>query len=50
MTNIATDNPGANYQNFVTEIIDIVHHHRIQAVRIVQSYTYQIVLGDRRTY
>lgn len=42
MTNIATNNPEANYQNFVTEVIDLVQHHRIQAVQIVQSYTNQL--------
>lgn len=42
MTNIASNNIETDYQNFVTEIIDLVKHHRIQAVQIVQSYTNQL--------
>ena len=42
MTNIALNNIETDYKNFVTEIIDLVQHHRIQAVQIVQSYTNQL--------
>jgi predicted nuclease of restriction endonuclease-like (RecB) superfamily len=42
MINITSNNIETDYQNFVTEIIDLVQHHRIQAVQIVQSYTNQL--------
>lgn len=42
MTNIASNKIETEYQDFVTEIIDLVQHHRVQAVQIVQSYTNQL--------
>jgi len=42
MTNIASNNIETDYQNFVTEIIDLVQHHRVRAVQIVQSFTNQL--------
>lgn len=42
MTKIASNNKETDYQNFAAEIIDLVQHHRIQAVQIVQSYTNQL--------
>lgn len=42
MTNIASNKIETEYQDFVTEIIDMVQHHRVQAVQIVQSYTNQL--------
>lgn len=49
MTNITSNNTETDYQNFVTEVIDLVQHHRIQAVHIVQSYTNQLYweIGER---
>ena len=42
MLKITSNNLEADYQNFVTEVIELVQHHRVQAVQIVQSYTNQL--------
>lgn len=42
MTNLTLNNSETEYQQFVIELIELVHQHRIQAVNSVQTFTNQL--------
>ncbi|MFZ4548642.1 MAG: PDDEXK nuclease domain-containing protein [Bacteroidales bacterium] len=48
MADIIPNNTETEYHNFVAEIVELVQHHRVQAVQAVQSYTNQLYweIGD----